>query len=57
MRRPKPVAVMARANRNAVKISHTVALLNPERTLVPGSVLVNTRIVIASNTLTPMTTG
>src|SRR6266516_2210773 len=54
---PKPVDVTALENRNAVKISHTVTLLNPERILAGGSVKVTASTVMAITTVTPIRTG
>ena len=57
MRTPNPVVEMARAKRNAENISHTVVLLNPDKTLSAGSVCVSNSSVAAITTLTPIGTG
>ena len=56
-RMPNPVCVTARENRNAVKISHTVTLPNPDSTLAGVSVPVNASSVVANRTLTAIFIG
>jgi hypothetical protein len=57
IRIPKPVDTTAREKRNAVNMSQTVWLLNPERIFAGGRVHVRARTVIATTTLTPIGNG
>ena len=54
---PNPVAVTARAKRNAVKMSHTTTFANPASTAGGVNVRVRARSVMATRTLTPIGTG
>lgn len=57
IRRPSPVTVNARPNRNARKMSQTVMLLKPESTFAGGKVPVTASSVMDTTTLAPIGSG